>query len=158
MGPLTDSEKFTGAAWDLQRTAGIFDYLPETAKENPKDGQTTLTAVVSGKMTVKDETQGTNWAKFNVIDNLKGGIIRVNIFEFPNWKAYIDNKETSISILDSEKWGRMYISIPQGNHEISFKLFDTPIRKASNIASLATWTLLAGYIVWKRKSFNEKNN
>ncbi len=154
MGPLTDQQKFTGAAWDLQRTAGIFDYLPQTAKENPKDGKYTLTEVVTGNIKVSDETEGTNWAKFKITDNAKGGTIRINIFEFPNWKAYVDGKETKIFILDSEKWGRIYVNVPEGDHEITLKLFDTPIRTISNITSLITWLGLISYLIWKRKSSN----
>ena len=36
MGNLTDQEKFSGEAWQLQLTAGIYDYLPQTAKMAPK--------------------------------------------------------------------------------------------------------------------------
>ena len=142
MGALTDEEKFFGAAWDLQRTAGIYDYLPKSAKENPKEGQKILAEVMEGKASVTNEQQGTNWAEFKTIVNNPSAVVRINIFDFPNWRAYIDEKEVEISIPDSEKWGRMYINIPEGSHEVYLKLFNTPVRTVSNLVSLVSWVLL----------------
>lgn len=150
LGPLTDREKFTGAAWDLQRTAGIFDYLPNTAIENPKEGQQTVVDIVQGGGVITNAKQGTDWASFTV--NGDTSKIRVNIFDFPTWKATIDGIPLNYTIPESEKWGRMYIDVPLGTHEIYFKLQNTPIRTTSNYISLASWIGLTLYIFIKRKN------
>lgn len=139
MGPLTDQQKFTGAAWDLQRTAGIYDYLPKSAIENPKEGQNKLTEIIDGKSAVTEENQRTNWANFKINVESNESIVRVGIFEFPNWKVFVDGKESKINIPSSEKWGRMYVNVPKGEHLVSFKLENTPLRTVSNIISLLTW-------------------
>ena len=139
MGPLTEAQKFTGAAWDLQRTAGIFDYLPKSAIENPKEGMNRLTEVVDGKSVVTNETAGTDWAKFKVDVLSDTSDIRVGIFKFPNWKVYVDGSEVEINIPDTEKWGRSYIKVPKGTHDVYFKLHNTPIRSISNLVSFVSW-------------------
>ena len=150
MGPLTDKEKFAAAAWDLQRTAGIFDYLPKTAKENPKGPQEVLVEVMEGEAEINNSIQKTNWAKFQITVT-KEALVRVNIFQFPNWKAYIDGKITKILIPETERWGRTYITIPEGIHGVYLKLNNTPLRTLSNIISLTTWLGLIGYLVLQFK-------
>ncbi len=153
MGPLTDEQKFSGAAWDLQRTAGIFDYLPGTANQNPKDPPTVLAEIMKGEGTVTDMAQGTKWAKFNV-DLLKESTLRVNIFQFPVWKAKVDGKEVKAYIPDSEIWGRMYLDIPEGKHSVSFNFKNTPVRTFADSLSLVAWIAFISYIVWNRKKLH----
>ena len=150
MGPLTDKEKFAGAAWDLQRTAGIFDYLPKTAKENPKGPQEGLAEIMGGKAEINNSIQKTNWAEFQITVS-KEALVRVNIFEYPNWKAFIDGKETEISIPETEKWGRMYLTVPEGTHVVYLKLYNTPLRTISNLISLVTWIGLISFHLRKKK-------
>ncbi|MFI5241329.1 MAG: hypothetical protein ACHQUA_02735, partial [Microgenomates group bacterium] len=150
MGPLTDEAKFSGAAWDLQRTAGIFDYLPVTAKENPKEPPKTLAEAIKGKGKISNEYQGTKWAKFDAEVDSDEMVVRMGIFSFPNWKAYIDGNEAKAYIDKDEKWGRMYLNIPKGKHGIEFKLFSTPVRTISNVVSLVSWTILL-FVIYQSK-------
>jgi hypothetical protein len=155
MGTLTDAQKFSGAAWDLQRTAGIFDYLPETAKQNPKDPPKTLAEVIDGKGNVSNGSQGTNWAKFDV--NLTtDSVVRINLFQFPVWKISLDGNSVQAYIPDSEVYGRMFLNIPKGSHSIYLKLTNTPLRTISNYLSLASWIVFLSYPVWKKKLLNGK--
>ncbi len=153
MGNLTDEQKFSGAAWDLQRTAGIFDYLPKTAKENPKSPPSTLAEIIDGGGLVTGKSQGTNWAKFDV-DLKKDSTVRVNIFDFPIWKAEIDGKKTQITVPKDEKWGRIYLNIPEGKHSVYLKLTDTPIRTAANFISLFAWLGLGALFIFRKKFFH----
>ena len=151
MGELTDEEKFNSAAWDLQRTAGIYDYLPKSAVENPKDGQNVLAEIIEGNAELSEMKQGTDWASFRVRVKDTPGTIRVNIFAFPNWKAFRSGQEIQTYVDTEERWGRMYIDIPRGSHDIYLKLFNTPIRTLSNIISVITWFLLLTFPIWRKK-------
>lgn len=156
MGPLTEAQKFTGAAWDLQRTAGIFDYLPKSAIENPKEGMNNLTEVISGKSVVSNQTEGTNWANFKIKVDSNESTVRVGIFKFPNWKVFVDGKESKINVPSSEKWGRIYVTVPKGDHDVYFKLENTSLRLISNYISLFSWLGLLSFGVlqfslWKKK-------
>lgn len=164
MGPLTDQEKLSDAAWDLQRTAGIFDYLPLTAKENPKEGSKTLVEVVDpvtgdliqeSGIEFSNIEQGTNWAKFTAIiqpsDNSVVFPLRVNIFEFPGWKVFVNGEVYNHYVPEVEMWGRIWLEVPEGENDVELRFTNTPIRSVSNIISLISWLGLIGYILIKRK-------
>ena len=151
MGSLTDKEKFAGAAWDLQRTAGIFDYLPKGAVTAPKEPMRALSEVMRGEVSTDNLKVGTNKASFSADVISNGATLRIGIFKFPNWKAYVDGKEVETYIPKEEMWGRMYIDVPKGEHEIVIKLLNTPLRNVSNIISLTVWLGLLGYLVLQFK-------
>jgi hypothetical protein len=150
LGPLTDVQKFSNAAWDLQRTAGIYDYLPKTAKRNPRDGQNTVAELVGGEAEITNKKQGTNWASFDIDVKTPSATIRINIYQFPDWKVFINAKEVTEYVPEEEEWGRMYVDIPEGNHEVYAKLYDTPVRLLGNIISLITWVFLGLFCLKNR--------
>lgn len=154
MGPLTDTEKFTGAAWELQQTAGIYDYLPVWAKEAPKGPQKELGEIMDGEGVIAEEKQGTNWGEFKTIVSSDTALIRINIFKFPNWKVYVDGQEVSYNVPETEKWGRMYIEVPKGAHEVNFKLYNTFVRSLANSISFLTWLGLIIYLIIKGRKQN----
>ncbi|HKB88334.1 MAG TPA: 6-pyruvoyl-tetrahydropterin synthase-related protein [Patescibacteria group bacterium] len=155
MGPLSEAQKFSGAAWDLQRTAGIFDYLPVTAKQNPKDPSVVLAEIFTGNGNVTNTLEGTNWARFDV--NLTtDSVVRIDLFQFPNWKITLDGNSIEPYIPETELYGRMYTNIPKGNHSVSLKLANTPIRAISNYLSILAWAGLLSYPFWKKRFSNGK--
>ena len=151
MGPLTDEEKFSGAAWELQQTAGIFDYLPKAAKEAPKMPQKYLAEVMQGTGEIKDTRQGTNWAEFGANIESDSAVIRLGIFQFPNWRVFVDGTEVNTFVAEDEKWGRMYVEIPKGEHFVRAQLFNTPVRSAGNLISLVTWIGLFTFPFWRKR-------
>ncbi len=155
MGPLTDTEKFSGAAWDLQRTAGIFDYLPKTAKENPKDPPNSVAEYFESKGVVSNPKAGTNWASFDTTSS-EDGVVRINLFEFPDWRVTIDDKVVAAYLDNQEKYGRMYLNVPKGDHKIYLKLQNTDIRTYSNVLSVVTWVLVVPLLYKKRNEINKK--
>lgn len=147
LGPLTDSEKFTAAAWELQQTAGIYDYLPQVAKYAPKSPRKEPAEYLMNAGVVHDVREGTNWMKF-AIDG-EGGMVRANIFNFPNWRVLVDGKEASVSTTDDDL-GRVHFAVLPGMHTVEIKLVDTPIRKLGNLISLVS--IFALLFVWRRYS------
>jgi hypothetical protein len=157
MGPLTDEEKLTGMAWDLQQTAGIYDYLPSTVKRAPTRPQSVVAEIAEGgglsddsRGKIEKAEQGTYWAKFNVTVESEKAQVIVNIFDFPGWKVYVDGIETETFIPEEEEWGRMWIDVPQGEHLVYVQFFNTPVRTVGNIISLISWIGL-GTVVLKKK-------
>lgn len=148
LGPLTDEQKFSGAAWGLQQTAGIYDYLPIDAYTAPKEPRKFVAEILRGDGNIKEEKSGTNWASFKLLDVSKQSTVRIDIFKFPNWKVYVDGKDTEVFIPDEEKWGRMWVTVPGGSHDIMVKLLNTPLRSVSNIISLFTWIGLLTFIAY----------
>ena len=152
MGNLTDDEKFSGEAWQLQLTAGIYDYLPVTAKMAPRAPQKVLAEFMEGTGSINDESQGTDWAKFNINVETENSKVRINIFEFPNWIIKIDGHEVGEFVPEEEVWGRMWIEVPKGEHKIEAKFTNTPIRTVSNYVSLISWLGLIVYLMLQFKS------
>lgn len=149
-GPLTDEQKFSGEAWRLQTQAGIRDYLPVSAKDDPFKSRDFVAEVTTGKGEITDISSGTNWIRFNA--NLKGenNVVRINVFNYPNWTVFIDGNKT-VSYTDSnEEWGRIYFQIPSGEHAVYAKLLNTPLRTFANAVSLITWVGLFIYLLRKK--------
>jgi uncharacterized membrane protein YfhO len=67
--------------------------------------------------------------------------VRVRTFNFPGWKAYIDNRQTEIKT--EAGTGAMIIDIPEGKHTIEITFMDTPIRYYSKIISFASFVIIA---------------
>lgn len=156
MGKLTDEEKFSGAAWDLQQTAGIYDYLPLTAKEAPKGPKKVLAEAVdvNGDPSKRQDQlskfdQGTNWARFTVNTD-KDIKVRISVFEFPGWIVKMDGNKVEKYVPETEKWGRMWVDVPAGEHTIIAEFKDTPVRTLSNLLSLISWFALAGIVISRR--------
>jgi len=149
MGVLTDEEKFRGAAWELQQTAGIYDYLPIDAETAPTGPQKETAEIMEGEGEIIKPTQGTYWAKFNANIESETAIIRLGIFQFPNWRAFVDGVEVDTFVAEDEKWGRIYFKIPSGEHLVYAQLFNTPVRTAGNLIS---WAGLLSFPLWRRRS------
>ncbi len=146
LGALTDNQKFSGVAWDLQRTAGIYDYLPNTAKTAPKAPRKELVEILTGAASVTNVYEKTNFASFD-INVSQIAEIRLGIFKFPEWKVFVDGKEVETKVPETEEWGRMHVDVPVGEHKVEVKLYDTPIRTIGNVVSFMSWVGLGGYLV-----------
>jgi hypothetical protein len=157
MGNLTDSEKFSGKAWDLQQTAGIYDYLPATAKTAPKAPQTSIAEVMEGDASLSGLDQGTYWGLFSAKVEDENAVVRIGMFDFPGMQVQIDGKQVDHYIPDTEEWGRMYVDVPQGEHKVYVQLLNTPVRTVSNIISFVCWGILIGLVVLKKPFKTEVN-
>lgn len=76
--------------------------------------------------------------------------VKVNIFQFPGWKATIDGKESPLIAM---KTGLpIYVlQVPAGEHTIDVALTNTFITQAGNGLTLATVLLLSGYFLFERR-------
>jgi len=151
IGPVTDAEKFSGEAWRLQQTAGIYDYLPKTAQiapQNPRKKNEEV-EVMTGNGVIRNYEQGSSWAKFG-LEIKEDSQVRINILSFPKWKVFIDGKETQVYVPDEEKWGRMWVRVPKGDHLILAQLYNTPVRTIGNFTSLVSWAALFGIFLKRR--------
>lgn len=149
MGPLTDEQKFSGLAYDLQQTSGIFDYLPNTAKTAPKAKQTAVAEVTDQtKGKILNAGQNSNTAWFDVDLNTDAQI-RIGILQFPGWTVYVDGQRVNSYVDEKEEWGRLYVDVPAGRHSVKAKLENTPARTAGNTISVISWLIFFAALVSK---------
>jgi hypothetical protein len=149
VGPLTDEQKFSGLAYELQQTSGIFDYLPNTAKTAPKAKQVAVAEVTDqAKGVISNAGQNSNTAWFDV-ELKEDAQVRIGILEFPGWTIYVDGQKVNSYVDEKEEWGRIYIDVPAGKHTVKAKLENTPSRTAGNMISVFSWLAFAGIVVSK---------
>lgn len=150
LGPITDEEKFSGVAWDMQQTAGIYDYLPNTAKTAPKVPKTQIAEFMSGTGEVMNIHEGTDWATFTVTAE-EDSTLRIGLLDFPEWQVLVNGAEVEEYVPESEEWGRFYIDVPAGTHEVEIQLLDTPIRTFGNIISVIGFAVLGLVLLFRNR-------
>ncbi len=149
--PLTDQQKLSGALWDLQRTAGIFDYLPKTAKFPPGKGAPESPEILEGTTSAKisDFRVTSNTMNFK-IESTEAAKIRMPLIDFPQWKIFIDDKE--IQFDNKNDLGQPTFEVSPGNHKVFARLYNTPIRTLANIISVISFGALVFFLhkLWKK--------
>lgn len=143
-GPLTDSQKFSGKAWNNLVTSGIYDYLPKTARIAAQSPANFVVDRVVPATSVTGQKQGTDWLLFNLHPTTDVTVTLAQLY-FPNFKIY-DNGQ-SIPFTVEPELGRMVIKLSPGEHLIYAKLTNTPIRTIANTLSLITWLSLFIYLL-----------
>lgn len=139
---VTDQYKLSGELWKLQRTAGIFDYLPIYANVPPGREPPGEYQLLAGEVQVKQFQKGSASAMFET-QSTTGGVVRLNIFDFPNWKVFIDGRQVAHN--HDNYLGLITFSVPGGEHTVLAKLTNTPLRTVSNTTSMLTILGLVGW-------------
>jgi hypothetical protein len=76
-------------------------------------------------------------------------VLRLYTFHFPGWRAYVDGDEVEIEIGRPE--GFITVPVPAGEHIVSVRFENTPVRTTSWVVSAGTLVVLvAVLVVWKR--------
>ena len=154
-GPITDSQKFSGKAWNNQITSGIYDYLPKTASTAPKSAAKDVVDEIfpaNAKYTLAGVKKGTDWSLFNLTleQNSK---VYLSTLAFPDFQI-IDNGNP-ISYKIEPELGRISLDLAPGTHQIYLHLRNTPIRTIANyisLFSLIVVVLLAFSAPWKKST------
>jgi ABC-type multidrug transport system fused ATPase/permease subunit len=141
---ISEQQKITGEAWDLQKRGAILDYLPKTALE-PREAAQKTPIVVSGKAEVKDFAIKSNSFSFKIKVSEESKI-EVPIYYFPNWEVYVDGKLYPSN--HDNPLGRISFDLKEGEYEVLGKFRNTLIRTFANITTLAS--LILGIIIWRK--------
>ncbi|MCJ7805582.1 hypothetical protein MUP46_02970 [Patescibacteria group bacterium] len=144
MIPMTDEKYLSGAAWKFRVVWEYF--LPITAKAPPTTNRKVLAEVGKGTAQITELKEGTSWATFNVNVDSDTAKLRINIFEYPGWRVFIDNKLVNQYVPENEPFGLMWVDIVKGKHVVAAHFYNTPVRKISDIASVASLLVLLGII------------
>lgn len=84
---------------------------------------------------------------FSVSGNFNtNAIFQPQITNFPGWRVWIDGK--SVSFRDDNKYKLITVDIPSGDHEITGKFTDTPVRMIGNLISALFIVGTAGFLIY----------
>ncbi len=124
------------------------DKLPATVMEEystvwAKRGMSPASArsltVSNGRARISAYEDEPDALKFKVA-LLENASLTAHIYYFPGWKAYSDGKEIPVNITPR---GLMEFSLPEGEHQVTLKFENTPVRRVAGLVSLAG---LAGFL------------
>ncbi|MFH1827251.1 MAG: 6-pyruvoyl-tetrahydropterin synthase-related protein [bacterium] len=135
---------FNEIAWRVSRSS--FDFLPVNIPTTKSELNTTIPAIT--KKDLKTEIYNISSGKLNKVNILKNTMkekqfkieandffnLGVNTFNFPGWKAYLNNKE--ISINSDNQFKLISVEIPKGRHNLHIIFEDTLIRQIAKAISL----------------------
>ncbi len=139
-GPITDEQKFSGRAWMLQQTSGIYDYLPRWAYIAARAEAGDLIDEIKGEVEIQNKKKGTDWFSFDAkVKDSEAKLTLAQLY-FPNFKIYDQEDELAFDI--ESELGRMVLKLPPGDYQIRVQMEDTPVRTASNLITLFSIGLL----------------
>jgi len=134
---VSDREKLSGNLWEEQQKGALLDYLPKTALE-PKEPAPKLPVVRKGEAEISDFYLGTNHWVFKAVVSDQT-YLEVPVFDFPNWQVWVDGEKYQHN--HSNFVGRIGVILDTGDHVVTGKLKNTPVRWVSNWVSLISFGL-----------------
>lgn len=127
------------------------DYLPPRVRDDslphPIDSRVETD---KGKITVLRDESARLQAKVNCDDSCE---VRVNIFQFPGWKAKINGRDASL-IPVSEGMPIYSIVMPAGENLLLIEYKGTLVQRAANLITLGTTVFVAAFIFIKRRKLS----
>lgn len=147
---ISQQQLLTGPTFDHYKMYAIFDYLPKSAKAPPADPAPAPYQIIAGDSQVVDFAKGTDWFKMDITTR-SHTILRISQYYFPDWQISLDSKPVLIDYKND--LGLMTLLLGEGNHQISARLHDTPIRTLSNfISAIGILTFIVLSLLSNKKS------
>ena len=138
---INDSEKlFSVKGWNRLQTDAIFDYLPISAPQPPAGPAPESPFAVEGQVKINNLQKGTDWLNFQLQVESPTAVLRLPLYNFPNWRVWVDDKQVIIN--DQNDLGLLTFDVEEGDHQVKAALFNTPIRTFANFFSLFSWLIL----------------
>ncbi len=130
---VNDDNKLAGASWEEQQKGAIFDYLPITAVD-PKIPALRIPLADTRSAQIKYFKVTSNKWELDV-EARQDSEIEIPVLNFPNWTA-------GYYKLGTNRYGRITVNVPKGEHKIVANFKNTPIRTFANILSLLSLIFL----------------
>lgn len=123
------------------------DYIPTGIDDQhlPVPVDIRMTATASGTEILESSDTPARY-EATVLCPMQWCDLRVNIFQFPGWSAYVDGISTP---LDRSSGLPIYtLAVMKGSHQVRIQLENTAIARLSNLASILSLFVCTMYIVW----------
>lgn len=124
------------------------EYMPVWVKEKPIQRAEQRAEVVDGQAII--ENLEINSKKVNlVIQAETPAVIQLNTIYFPGWQVKVDGQLVPLAYDNPQ--GLMTFNIPRGQHQITVRFTETPLRLSADIVSLISLLAAAGLLAKSRK-------
>jgi hypothetical protein len=130
----------------MQKTSGIFDYLPKQLPLPPKDPPNGDAQFLEGEGTYIKELKKSNLQTYSVEVASNKTQFQINTFYFPGWKVFVDKKLVEIDPYRDKEYGIMIIDLQKGTHQVKAVFGKTPIRAISDIISAVSWLMILAFL------------
>lgn len=130
----TDANKLNGPELVRQSAAGLMDYWPKYSKKFPDTYAPQSPIIASGQATINSYYKKSNSSETNLSVLTPNAVVNFPVVYFPNWELVVDGQKTDFKI--EPELGLIQTDLNQGNHQISLKFKDTPLRTFANLFSL----------------------
>lgn len=121
------------------------EYLPIDAKASNPQSFSKIAVIENGK--ISNIVKESNLISFHVTANEAGKGTLSQLY-FPGWIAEIDGNETTILV--EKDSGLMSIYVPKGEHNVTFKWRETPLRTFADVTSIMSLGIVS-ILALKRK-------
>lgn len=78
-----------------------------------------------------------------ILQTAESQVVRVNIFAYPGWQVHLNGQPTPIT--PDPTFGLIHFTLPAGQHEVTIRFRETPLRRATNLLSLGALLAVIGY-------------
>jgi len=126
------------------------EYLPIWVKDKPTHPPASKIEPQSPSIRTENLTITPQRYEFTYYNENNRGLIRINTFYFPGWKARIDGQDSPL-LYEGAFNGIMHLQVPSGKHRVKIEYAGTNVQKIGWWASVCTffalllWTI---YVSW----------
>lgn len=122
------------------------EYMPKWAKVKPEGRPEKKVEIIEGQGEINNVLTKSNKITFDM-DAKSDLTTQINTLYFPGWEIYVNDKEWDINY-ENDK-GVMRINLQTGQHKITVKFSETPVRLISDIISLVSLIIICGLSIKK---------
>lgn len=138
-------DTYTGVA------TGWNEHLPIWVKDMSHEFPTAKLEVLEGDCQIGQGISKSNFQEFSV-NCQQESLLQLNTAYYPGWQVTVDGKNILSEIkanLDNSN-GMMQFNLASGQHQLTARFDDTPLRTVSKIISLATVAAITIYLLIKK--------
>lgn len=137
---VTEEQKLSGVAFELQQKSAILDYLPKTAEEAPPAKAFENPKLLSGDASVSSYSKSSDSFSFDADVYINNSSVIVPVMYFPGWQVFVDGKKVSAEINGAH--GLIKVTLDEGRHFIYGVFENTPIREVANTITILSCGVL----------------
>jgi len=149
---ISDFEQFSGARWQEQIASAVNDFWPKYAEVVPNSQAPRVPVFLEGEGKVVSFNKRSHSVAADIIVSTETAIVQFPTVYFDGWRSA--DKGTS-EIYPSGDFGQITAIIPQGEHLVSLRLTNTPVRTLGNLLSLVSVIIFLVLFLKKSKKFKK---